>query len=50
MRPLQALLFYAWGVLGFAALLGVPPETLTAAATVGIYVSAVGLAVELFEG
>lgn len=50
MRPAQAILFYVLGVLGFAALLGVPHVELAGPAFVCAWVSVVGLAVELLTG
>lgn len=47
MKPLQFLLFYAWGCIGFAALLGVPPGALVGPAALGALASGIGLALEL---
>lgn len=49
MNPGQAVLFYVLGVLGFAALLGVPQAELARMAFIGAWVSVVGLAVELYD-
>lgn len=49
MNPGQAVLFYVLGVLGFAALLGVPQAELAGAAFVGAWVSVAGLALELAD-
>lgn len=47
MKPLQFLLFYVWGCIGFAALLGVPPGALVGPSAPGALASGVGLVHEL---
>lgn len=49
MRPFQTFLFYVLGVLGLAALLGVPHSELAGPALIGAWVAAVGLAAELLD-
>lgn len=49
MSSIQFFLFYVWGVIGFASLLGVPYEHLAGAAFVGGRVSAAGLALEALD-